>query len=354
MSYIETLKNNRLIRNVYYRFCGIVKKKELYRRADKVLSEFGIVFTQFEEKEKVIYDMIEMYKNYGFGFDEYLYYQFQNKDIKQRLAFVADWEHLGYACTLNHHKNDVLFDNKWMTYKKYRSYYKRTMICCNGEISREAFYKFIGDNNSFIVKPLDSSCGRGIQIIHLNLMNENTNNLFEQLLSDYNGIFCVESLIKQVAEMEKFHPSSVNTIRVATIRMDDEVRIIHPFMRIGQHGNFVDNAGAGGIICAVDVSTGKIMSAADEHGHTFEVHPDSGEKIIGFVIPKWDEAKKFVEELAQVTLDNRYTGWDIALTKDGWVLVEANRRGQFVWQIAMQKGFRKEINQILKDLGKRY
>ena len=47
---------------------------------------------------------------------------------------------------------------------------------------------------------------------------------------------------------------------------------------------------------------------------------------------------------------NKYAGWDLALTEKGWVMVEGNARGQFVWQIPMQKGFMKEANQILKRL----
>ena len=45
-------------------------------------------------------------------------------------------------------------------------------------------------------------------------------------------------------------------------------------------------------------------------------------------------------ELARQIPSNRYAGWDLALTKNGWLMIEGNARGQFVgWQIPMQKGF---------------
>jgi len=116
----------------------------------------------------------------------------------------------------------------------------------------------------------------------------------------------------------------------------------------------VDNAGAGGIICAVNADTGITFAAADEHGKRFALHPQTKHNLVGFQIPDWEEAKAFVCELAETVPDNRYTGWDIALTDSGWVLVEANRRGQFVWQIASQIGFREEINSILKELEIKY
>ena len=179
--------------------------------------------------------------------------------------------------------------------------------------------------------------------------------LYENLMNDYKGGFVAEELIRQSEEMAKFHPSSVNTIRVPTIRFDDGVQIIHPFMRIGQKGNCVDNAGAGGIICLIDPETHTIIEAADELGQRYSVHPDTKEQIIGFQIPRWDELKQFANRLAQVVPENRYTSWDLALTDNGWVMVEGNRRGQFVgWQITSQVGFRKELNDIMDKLGHKY
>lgn len=56
-------------------------------------------------------------------------------------------------------------------------------------------------------------------------------------------------------------------------------------------------------------------------------------------------------ELARQIPSNRYAGWDLALTKNGWLMIEENARGQFVgWQIPMQKGFRKEWNELTKGL----
>ena len=76
--------------------------------------------------------------------------------------------------------------------------------------------------------------------------------------------------------------------------------------------------------------------------------------LVGYKIPFWSEAKALVRELAQVVPENRYTGWDLALTDGGWVLVEANRRAQFGFQMSLQKGFRKEIDGYLAKLGKKY
>ena len=162
-----------------------------------------------------------------------------------------------------------------------------------------------------------------------------------------NG-YIMEEVIKQNPEMARFHPESVNTVRIPTIRTGDRVRVVIPFMRTGRGSSIVDNAGAGGIICALDVEEGSIIAAADEHGNRYDKHPDTGEMLIGFKVPRWDEAKQMAVELAAVVPDNRYAGWDLALTENGWVLVEANARGQFVTQIATKKGFRKELESILK------
>ena len=72
--------------------------------------------------------------------------------------------------------------------------------------------------------------------------------------------------------------------------------------------------------------------------------------MIGFQIPRWNEAIEFVKELVQVVPTNRYTGWDVALTDNGWIVVEGNAKGQFVWQIATRFGFKKEIEKIMKEL----
>ncbi len=346
----ETVKNLRIVRRVYYSLIGLLRRKALLSKARSVIHSFGF---SSENVDSMAEDMLRVYRRYGFNFDEYLCYKFYEKSDKERRGFVADWEHLGYTCAMNNPANAAIFDDKWKTHNTYKSFYKRDVVFCQGEESKKSFLSFLEKHSRFIAKPLDASCGNGVALFEKDDYADGEA-LFAHMFSEYQGCFLAEEVIVQVEELAEFHPASVNTVRVPTIRFDDEVVIVHPFFRIGRSGKTVDNAGAGGVICAVDVETGRVFAAADEHAKTYEIHPDTKKKIIDFVIPRWNEAKALVEELAQVVPDNRYTGWDLALTKDGWVLVEANRRGQFVWQIPMQKGFRKEVNGFLKRLGKRY
>ncbi len=350
----ETIKNNRAIRYLYYMIVGgVLKRNKLKKLADKTLCDFGISFEKEKDREKCITDMVNTYARYGFGFDEYLCLRFAEKSKKERLQFVADWEHLGYACALNSHKNDDFFDNKWETYGKFKAFYGREVLLFENENQFEQFNEFVLSHSKFIIKPLALSCGRGIQIVKSEDYKW-TKEKFVSMLTEYKGKFIIEELIVQVDEIAKLHPASVNTVRVPTIRLDDETIIVTPFFRVGQNGKHVDNGGAGGIICTVNTETGCVFAAADENGNTFTSHPQTQEQLIGFQLPRWDEAKNFVKELAKIVPSNRYTGWDLALTDSGWILVEANRRGQFLWQIPSQIGFRNEINSILKKLGKKY
>ena len=153
-----------------------------------------------------------------------------------------------------------------------------------------------------------------------------------------------------VFNIGNLHKESVNTVRIPTINYGDRIEIFHPFLRIGRGNAFVDNAGSGGIGCCIDVATGVVQCAGDELGNDYSVHPDSGLELIGFEIPRWDEAVEMAKELASLVPEVHYVGWDLALTDKGWVMIEGNEDGQFLTQFFSHTGIAGEIKTIYKKL----
>ncbi len=123
---------------------------------------------------------------------------------------------------------------------------------------------------------------------------------------------------------------------------------MQPFFRTGRQGQIVDNAGAGGILSVIDVDTGKILTdGSDEKNHSFDRHPDSNIVYKGWQIPRWDDLLLLVKEIhLSLPKEFVYVGFDFALTKDGWDLIEGNW-GQMLGQIAEQRGIKKEFNYFM-------
>ena len=59
-------------------------------------------------------------------------------------------------------------------------------------------------------------------------------------------------------------------------------------------------------------------------GELYEFHPDTGVYFQGSLIPRWNELNELLEKIVRVIPGQKQVGWDFALSKDGWVLVEAN------------------------------
>lgn len=207
-------------------------------------------------KNDIIKDMLVEARKYSFGFDEYFMYHFYELPFEERRTYVSDRERITYCERMNNIKNMIIFDDKAKTYEVYGKYYKRDLIEIfeSTNMEKEIFDDFIQKHSRFIVKPFDGACGVGIKIIDTN--KEDLDSLLENLLREYKRGFVAEEIIVQTGILHDIHPQSVNTLRIPTIRYKNRTEIIHPILRVGRGNAIVDNGGAGGICCAINVDTG--------------------------------------------------------------------------------------------------
>lgn len=284
------------------------------------------------------------YAVYGFQTDEFFIYDVMSLSDYGKSRFITEGKSRWYFYDkLNKKENTILFDDKSKTYELFKKYYHREILVVNSEAQKDEFLSFVQSNPELIIKPLGSSGGKGVRLFA-------ECDSFSTLLEEYKDGFILEQKLKNDRSFSEFHEASLNTVRIVTVRLNDRVEIPYAFTRMGQNGGCIDNARAGGIMGLIDVETGVIVAASDEHNKHYIFHPNSGKQIVGFRIPQWDEAKAFVAELAQVVPDNRYTGWDVALTDDGWVMIEANCKGQFLAQMPLKEGLKPKFDEYVREI----
>ena len=351
--YIIKLKNAIKVTSIgrYIMTIRREKKGKSVQKATQVLDKFY----HGHEKKRILEDMLSCSQKYRLNYEEYFLYNFENKSDAERKQFISDSERVTICELFNQPKNQIIFDDKGETAKTFKKFFGRQTAVFRGSKDIDSIREFLLKHKRCIAKPLTSACGYGVKVINV---NDEVDKIAHLLITNYcsglssGGI--LEELIIQAEPMVSIHSQSVNTVRIPTVRLDDRVEIFQPFFRAGRGESIVDNGGAGGIICALDEKTGKVIAAKDEKCQKYIVHPDTNFPLIGFTIPEWDKAVEFVEQLVQVVPSNRYTAWDLAYTSNGYVLVEANARGQFLSQIPLEYGFRSQVMQYFKELNINY
>lgn len=258
---------------------------------------------------------------------------------------------------VNDIKTRILCLDKYASYVKLQKYYGRKACAYNPKPNEfiQSYYdgydwksdieSFLKTHSSYIIKPLDGNSGIGVRIVqkgqHITLA---------KLLEDYPGGFILEELIQQVDELAKFHPNSINTIRICTYNNGKDIFIKHPCLRTGCGGSVVDNAHSGGIFAAIDVKTGIVISALSSDAKIFEKHPDTNIKFKGYQIPQWNSVCTIAKEIARELPGLTISGMDFSLTDKGWVLVEVNCFPHSIYQEATRVGIRKEIEDFLETI----
>lgn len=232
-------------------------------------------------------------------------------------------------------KNDIhIIGNKYECYERFKEFYGREcMLVKDPTKTGEEFKEFCTRKKRFIIKPLFNDSGVGVEVFIYG----------ESAVPNYP--FIAEELIKQSDALAKFHPQSVNTLRLNTIRCKDSIVVWQCILRYGRGDNVVDNAHFGGCFSVID-DNGYAIAAGDVKRHKYTVHPDTGVALTGFKVPDWEKACELVRHLATQVGGLRYVGWDLAHTDKGWVLVEANTSPGILPPMVTGKGVAKEFYKI--------
>ena len=222
---------------------------------------------------------------------DYFHYDFYRIKREKRKTFITE----GYLSVLDKKFNgcgDVtLLADKTKFNSIFYEYIGRKWI--NAEtMMHDEFYEFVKDFSCVIAKPLDGAQGSGIFIAFVETASQR-DDLYNQLRGKH---YIIEELIVQHKTMASLNKSSVNTVRVYSVKTVDSVVITAAVQRMGSGLAPTDNYSAGGMAATIDIQKGTIISPAiDKDGIRYEVHPTSGIKIIGFSIPNWTDILETVK-----------------------------------------------------------
>lgn len=295
----------------------------------------------------MLFDTYYSIIKYGTGLTDYLNYEFYKKGKTERKEYAGIKIQDVFYEKVSPSKYKKRYTIKPDFLKDFEKYTKRDFIVAE-RCELKDFQKYISSHEVFMSKPYDGLGGAEVEKVYSKDI-ENIKDYYEYCKN--NRIF-LEDVVKQNKKLNELCDTSCNTIRIMTFNNNGNPEILWAGLRIGNGVNSVDNFHAGGMATEIDLDTGKLVyPALDKDLNEYMYHPKSKVKIEGFQIPFFEEVKQMVKEACLESDKILVVGWDVAITDDGPLIIEGNRRPGFdVVQVASRKGRMDIINHVLDSI----
>ncbi len=227
--------------------------------------------------------------------------------------------------------------------------------------------QLLTNHTDFVVKPDRGAGGRGIMVVTgrtgENYIRHNGTSLTGDDLRQHvsgilSGLFSLggnedEALIQQRVipdpVLERISYQGTADIRVIVYRGEPVMAMLRlPTKASGGRANLHQGAiGAG-----VDITSG-LTHHAVLRDRKADIHPDTGESVIGFKVPYWSDILEMSRRVSRA-VGMGYIGADIVLDRArGPLLLEANARPGLAIQISNARGLLPELERVDRQLSRR-
>ncbi len=294
------------------------KFKRLFKDIEENIKPNASIFLKF----KIAFDFITEKIFHNIELIDYIQYGFFYKKKVERRNFMTHGELVRTIHACNNQEMKIRFDQKPLFNEDFSEFLGRDWLDTS-KATNEEIIEFLQNHEQVFGKKPDGMFGKGIKIFKAKEIK-----IDEQLVSQIRADeLLLEDTLTQHTELAAFNASSVNSMRVVTLKTKNEgTKVMAAVLRLGRTGKFADNFHHNGIAALIDVQTGIVYTVGvDREWNRYILHPDSGKQIVGFSIPKWEIIIKIVKEAAEIHPDVRYIGWDVTIKEDGTVvLIEGN------------------------------
>ena len=314
----------------YKRFYGDLKEisKKNHKPAWLMFIDAGICFAKYRS-----------------GLQDYLNFKFYEKSAAERATYITTGDEYYAYQYLAGIEYAEFFSDKINFHKNFAKYARREY--CSPDDGLEAFEAFCERHPSFVKKPRFGLGGGGVVKVDAADIKDKAAYL-EQMRADDEF---VEELVVQDPRWAALSPST-NTLRVMTFAHDDKSRLVFAVARVGSGASIMDNFHQGGMGVLIDMDRGCLVGNGFDKKVNESPTSVTGVVFDGYPIPYWDEVKEMVCEAALVNQGVNLIGWDVALSVNGPLIIEANRGpGWDVTQVPAKCGQKALLNEMLREVG---
>lgn len=307
-------------------------RKYTYRKKAKVrLKRMNGGFRCDKEYEEVI---VPYWKKYGYKPAKYWYQIFCDADKTVDPRYIPD--DLYYGEMIPYFSNsqfrrfgeDKCYHDIWFPDVK-----RPETICKNiagvyydsdmNPISfDEALNLVLAFKDECLIKPsIDSGEGRLIQFFTPATLSKE---VLKKAFEDMRANFIMQAAVKQHPDISKLNPSSLNTIRVVSFFFGGEVHILSSILRVGAPNAKVDNVGAGGYACPIQMDGHLTPKAVNRKAEWVEEN-STGIKFADVKVPEFDKVIETVKFAHKRLAHFKLIGWDMSVDiVDDPVMIEYN------------------------------
>lgn len=178
--------------------------------------------------------------------------------------------------------------------------------------------------DAMAIEELDRETG---ELILFGGARERLEDFSARIRSDCNGALLIQRFVDQDPAVTAMTGRAVGTVRVITFLEGDRAHVLRVFWKVPVGGAIADNLWRGNLIASVDEETGVIGTVRTHTGFDAPVlthHPETGAALTGAALPDWETLTRLCRHAAMVMRGMPLVGWDVALGRDGPMIVEAN------------------------------
>ncbi len=252
--------------------------------------------------------------------EDYYHYELFRKDWLWRNHHTTRDRLNFFKLKVNDPKMIPLLNDK-ETFNTIWSSYLGRRWCIPSQVSESQFTALFRNCDMLIVKNMSGSGGHGIYTIPV---KQNLDEIYSAICAAGKEVI-VEEYFHQKGFLHDINPSSLNTLRIVTVRIGGGTEVILAAFRCGSTDAVIDNLHEGGFLFPINLRTGELETGNNYVTRNVCVHPKTGIQITGTLVPDWQRIKDYCCEAHQLAPEGlAWIGWDVCWSEGDLLLIEGN------------------------------